>query len=234
PRRADFPARHRLTGPIRPDAPDRRAGAAADPPPTGGRRMKKYSAMAPGDAPTVFYALPELHYPVRLNAVERLLEDAIARGWGARTAYLHHGGAISYDELRRDVHRTAIALRRIGIAAGDRVLLRLEDGPELVTAVLAAQAIGACVVPTYVQLRADGLITRANDCGAVAAIVAASLLDEFAGVPEQCPALAQTIVVPADPAGRLRAMDAIRPDEASACPGKVDTGFPTRTCANSS
>ena len=177
--------------------------------------MKKYSAMAPGDAPTVFYALPELHYPDRLNAVERLLEDAITRGWGARTAYLHHGRAISYDELRRDVHRTAIALRRIGIVAGDRVLLRLEDGPELVAAVLAAQAIGACVVPTYVQLRADGLITRANDCGAVAAIVSASLLDEFVGVPEQCPALVQTIVVPADPTGRLRAMDAVRPQEAA-------------------
>ena len=177
--------------------------------------MKKYSAMAPGDAPTVFYALPELHYPDRLNAVERLLEDAITRGWGARTAYLHHGRAISYDELRRDVHRTAIALRRIGIVAGDRVLLRLEDGPELVAAVLAAQAIGACVVPTYVQLRTDGLVTRANDCGAVAAIVSASLLDEFVGVPEQCPALVQTIVVPADPIGRLRAMDAIRPQEAT-------------------
>ena len=177
--------------------------------------MKKYSAMAPGDAPTVFYALPELHYPDRLNAVERLLEDAITRGWGARTAYLHHGRAISYDELRRDVHRTAIALRRIGIVAGDRVLLRLEDGPELVAAVLAVQAIGACVVPTYVQLRTDGLVTRANDCRAVAAIVSASLLDEFVEVPEQCPALVQTIVVPADPTGRLRAMDAIRPQEAT-------------------
>ena len=165
--------------------------------------MKKYSAMAPGDAPTVFYALPELHYPDRLNAVERLLEDAITRGWGGRTAYLHHGRAISYDELRRDVHRTAIALRRLGIVAGDRVLLRLEDGPELVVAVLAAQAIGACVVPTYVQLRTDGLITRANDCGAVAAIVSASLLDEFVGVPQQCPALVQSIVVPAARRRRL-------------------------------
>ena len=34
-------------------------------------------------------------------------------------------------------------------------------------------------------------------------------------VPEQCPALVQTIVVPADPTGRLRAMDAIRPQEAT-------------------
>ncbi|MBV9521728.1 MAG: AMP-binding protein, partial [Alphaproteobacteria bacterium] len=153
--------------------------------------------MAPADAPTVFYALPELHYPDRLNAVETLLEGAITRGWGPRTAYLHRGLAISYETLRREVHRTAAALRRAGIVAGDRVLLRLEDGPELVHAILAVQAIGACAVPTYVQLRADGLTARANDSGAVAAIVSASLMDAFAGVPAQCPGLAHTIIVPA-------------------------------------
>lgn len=178
--------------------------------------MKKYAAMAPEDAPTVFYALPELHYASRLNAVETLLEGAIGQGWGERTIYRHQGRAITYEALRREVHRTAAALRGLGIGPGDRVLLRLDDGPELVQSILAVQAIGACAVPTYVQLRADGLTMRAKDCGAVAAIVSVSLLEGFAGVPEQCPDLTKTIVVPADPAGRHRSMDSIRPGNAPA------------------
>src|SRR6185437_10478616 len=116
----------------------------------------------------------------------------------------------------REVHRIAAALRGLGLGTGDRVLLRLEDGPELVQSILAVQAIGACAVPTYVQLRSDGLTMRARDCGAVAALVSASLLEEFSGVPEQCPDLRQTIVVPADPSGRHRSMDGIRPDNTPA------------------
>src|SRR5258707_3692573 len=139
---------------------------AAALPDDGRRAVKKYAAMAPGEAPTVFYALPELHYPNRFNAVEVLLEGAIAQGWGPRTAYLHDGRAISYDALRREVHRSAVALRGLGIGAGDRVLLRLEDGPDLVQAILAVQAIGASAVPTYEQLRADPPVTPASECRA--------------------------------------------------------------------
>jgi 2-aminobenzoate-CoA ligase len=173
--------------------------------------MKKYSRMTPDEAPTVFYALPELDYPHRLNAVKTLLEGAIAQGWGARTIYLHDRRAVTYEALRHEVHCTAAALRSLGIAAGDRVLLRLEDGLELVQAILAVQAIGACAVPTYVQLRADGLIARVQDCGAIAAIVSAGLLAEFIGVAEVCPSLEHTIIVPADPAGRYCSLVSIRP-----------------------
>jgi 2-aminobenzoate-CoA ligase len=173
--------------------------------------MKKYSRMTSDEAPTVFYALPELHYPRRLNAVKTLLEGAIALGWGSRTIYLHNRRAVTYEALRHEVHLTAAALRSLGIAAGDRVLLRLEDGLELVQAILAVQAIGACAVPTYVQLRADGLIARVQDCGAVAAIVSAGLLAEFVGVAEACPSLEHTIIVPADSSGRYRSLVSIRP-----------------------
>ena len=83
--------------------------------------------MTSDEAPTVFYALPELHYPRRLNAVKILLEGAVAQGWGERTIYLHNRRAVTYEELRHEVHLTAAALRSLGIAAGDRVLLRLRQ-----------------------------------------------------------------------------------------------------------
>jgi 2-aminobenzoate-CoA ligase len=177
--------------------------------------LKKYSTMKDADAPAVFYALPELHYPNRLNAVRTLLEEAIANGWGARTAYFHRERAISYDRLRQEVYRYAEAFRRLGVCVGDNVLLRLEDGPELVYAVLAVQAIGACAVPTYVQLRANNLVARAIDCSAKVAIISASLLDDFADVPEQCAALAHVAVVPADPTGRFASLDTMLPADAS-------------------
>jgi 2-aminobenzoate-CoA ligase len=170
--------------------------------------------MKAADAPVVFYSLPELNYANRLNAAQMLLEAAIARGWGARTAYFHRGRTISYDQLRHEVHRYAEAFRRLGVGFGDNVLLRLEDGPELVYAVLAIQAMGACAVPTYVQLRAGGLVARTKDCGAKAAIVSASFLDEFAAVPAECPALAHVAIVPADSTGRFASLDALLPTDA--------------------
>lgn len=176
--------------------------------------MKKYSDMEAAVAPQVFYALPELHYPPRLNAVRTLLEDAERNGWDARPAYFHDGAAVSYGTVRHEVARYAGALERLGARAGDRVLLRIEDGPELVYAALAVQALGAIAVPTYVQLRAEGLLYRARDCGAKFTLVSARLLDEIAAVADDSAALLGTIaVLPRDPSGRLASFDDVLPAE---------------------
>lgn len=164
--------------------------------------MKKYAGLAGPETPTIIRGLPELHYPHRLNAAAHLLE------WTAgadrdRTAYFVKDEAISFDQVRREAHRYANALRRLGLGKDDTVMLRFEDSPELVYALLAVWIIGAIAVPTYVQLRADGLIYRARDCGAKAIIVASHLLGEAESLQAQCPLLKRVVVAPSDSNGRF-------------------------------
>ena len=52
--------------------------------------------------PEFRFDLPELRYPARMNAAAVLLDDALARGWGARTAIVSpQGDRWTYAELTR-------------------------------------------------------------------------------------------------------------------------------------
>ena len=142
--------------------------------------MKKYSELCPADArPDLRFDLPGLDCPERMNVAEVLLEGAIDAGWGGRIAYFHRDEAIDYRQLRASVHRHAAALRALGVAPGDRVVVRIADTPALVYVLLAAHAIGAVPIPTYVQLRADDLAYRLQDSGARFAVASAELIDEM-------------------------------------------------------
>ncbi|MBM3486735.1 MAG: AMP-binding protein [Alphaproteobacteria bacterium] len=172
--------------------------------------------------PDTVFALPELHYPDRLNAVAVALDRASSQAGADRPAFFHRGHMISHAAIAASVHRWAAGLRRAGIGPGDRVLLRLADDPDLVAAVLAVQAIGAIAVPTYIQLKAADLRYRAEDTGAKAMIVAADLLDEWRDVGVKLGPWIATLVTPADPAGGFRDLAALMP--ASAAPDYADTG----------
>jgi acetoacetyl-CoA synthetase len=79
----------------------------------------------------------------RLNFAENLL-----RRRDSATALVFNGEnqvrrTLSFGELHRDVLRTAGALRRAGIAPGDRVAGFLPNLPEAIVAALGAAAIGA-------------------------------------------------------------------------------------------
>lgn len=133
---------------------------------------------ADGALPTQRYDLPELAYPERLNAAGELIDGALARGFGDRVAFYCDTGVIIYRELARDARRVGNGLRRLGIRPGDRVLLRLPDGPDLVRWILALQLVGAVPVPTFTLARAADLVYRENDTEAVAVVAAAELVDE--------------------------------------------------------
>ncbi len=142
--------------------------------------MNKYSELCPADArPDLRFDLPGLDYPERMNAAEVLLEGAIDAGRGGRIAYYHRDEAITYRALRASVHRHAAALRALGVAPGDRIVVRIADTPALVYVLLAVHVIGAVPIPTYVQLRADDLAYRLEDSGARFAVASAELLDEL-------------------------------------------------------
>lgn len=171
--------------------------------------MRKYAGIPADKTPDVFYALPELHYAQQLNGVRVLLENALEQGWASRTAYFHEGISISYGEVRTEVHRYGRIFRRLGLRLGDRVLIRLQDGPELIYAVLAVQALGGIAVPTYVQLRSQDLAVRAEDCAPVLTIVSSDLLDECGSAIDEGAQLGQVVVLRGEPSGRFTSFDSL-------------------------
>jgi 2-aminobenzoate-CoA ligase len=133
---------------------------------------------APDDLPDQPYLLPELAYPRRLNAATELIGGALAAGFGERAALHCEDHTVTYAELADAVTRLGSGLVALGISPGDRVLLRLADGPDLVCWILALQRIGAIPVPTFTLSRAADLVYRENDTEAVAVVAGAELLAE--------------------------------------------------------
>ena len=83
--------------------------------------------LPPRDAwPEFLFDLPELQYPARVNCGAELLDGAVARGWGARTAIIAEDGSrLSYAALLADVNRIAnVLVDDMRVVPGNRVLLR--------------------------------------------------------------------------------------------------------------
>ncbi|HLQ32538.1 MAG TPA: acyl-CoA synthetase [Chloroflexota bacterium] len=179
--------------------------------------------LPPEDAePHIFYALPELRYPTTLNVAEALVDGALAKGWGARTAYFYEGQRITFDAVARGTNRAANGLRSLGIGLGDRVMVRMTDRPEAVYALLAIMRIGAIAMPTYPMLSADELVYRANDAEAVAIICDADLLPAVEQARPRCPAL-RHVLVPGESYDELLRG---QPDECPAAPtGRDDVSI---------
>jgi long-chain acyl-CoA synthetase len=112
------------------------------------------------------------------NLVEMFFAEA-ERGGDA--PFLWRKGAtgwdsISWAESARRVASLAVALRALGVAQGDRVIIVSENRPEFCIADLGIMAAGAISVPTYTtNTERDHAHILANS-GAVAAIVSTSRL----------------------------------------------------------
>jgi long-chain acyl-CoA synthetase len=82
----------------------------------------------------------------------------------------------SWTEAALEVAALAAALKRLGIAAGDRVMLVSENRPEWCIADLAIMAAGAVTVPTYVTNTERDHAHILQDSGASAVIVSSAKL----------------------------------------------------------
>jgi long-chain acyl-CoA synthetase len=95
----------------------------------------------------------------------RVLTDASAEHSG-RPALLHDGRAIGYEELERRAGVVAALLRRRGVEPGDRVAIRLPNGPEFVAAWFGVLRAGAIAVPLNLLLAPPEVATRLDVSGA--------------------------------------------------------------------
>lgn len=124
------------------------------------------NALPPRDLwPEMRYdTLPELAaYAERLNCAVELLDRAVERGWGARTALVSADTRWTYGELLDTSNRIAhVLVDDMDLVPGGRVLLRGPNNPMLVACWFAVLKAGGVVVCTMPLLRVRELTFTAD------------------------------------------------------------------------
>ena len=139
----------------------------------------------PGQWPEFHFDLPELVYPAQLNCVAELLDGALARGWGQRSAIHGAHTCWTYAELQRQVDAICHVLRSdLGLLSGNRVLLRGANNPMMAACLLAVLKAGLIAVPTMPLLRTRELDIIAAKARIDAVLCAASLRTEVEAMAE--------------------------------------------------
>jgi 2-aminobenzoate-CoA ligase len=130
--------------------------------------------------PELLFDLPELQYPDRMNAAERLLDRHVREGNGSRRCIVARGLQWSYNDFLRTTNRIAnVLVDDLGIVPGNRLLLRAPNTPMIAACWFAAVKAGAIVVTTMPLYRAGELRTMIDKAQIHHALCDARLLDDL-------------------------------------------------------
>ncbi|TMR96818.1 acetate--CoA ligase [Nonomuraea basaltis] len=124
----------------------------------------------------------------RLNVAHNCVDRHVEGGYGDQVAFHWEGEpgdirTITYAELRRQVCKTANALRSLGLAPGDRVAIQLPMIPEAVFAMLACARLGLIHTVVFGGFSPAALRSRITDVGARLLITADGQYRRGSGVP---------------------------------------------------
>jgi len=163
--------------------------------------------------PDLLFDLPELQYPGRLNCADELLERALERGWGERTAILAPGGLRwTYAELNARANRIARVLAEdLQLVPGNRVLLRGPNSPMMAACWFAVMKAGGVAVATMPLLRAKELIEIVTKARISHALCDARLSAELDAARAACPTLVSIVRFETDAADGVEARAAGKP-----------------------
>ncbi|HET8832556.1 MAG TPA: AMP-binding protein [Casimicrobiaceae bacterium] len=141
--------------------------------------------------PEFVFDLPELQYLERMNCGVELLDNAIARGFGERTAIIAEDGRqLTYAHLLANVNRMAhVLVDELGLVPGNRVLLRGANSPAMATAWFAVIKAGGIAVATMALLRARELTDIITKAEVTHALCDAQLGAELDAARPACPTL---------------------------------------------
>ena len=110
-----------------------------------------------------------------------------ARRWPDKPALIYFDRVLTYAELAGQVEALAGALHALGVRRGDRVLLDMQNTPQLVVAHYAILRANAVVVPVNPMNRAGELRHYIGDGDARVAITTADLAPELAQASDAMP-----------------------------------------------
>jgi len=165
--------------------------------------------------PDLVFELPQLNYPVRLNCAEELLDDAVTRGWGERTAILAPGGlSWTYAELKARANRIArVLVEDMRLVPGNRVLLRGPNSPMMAACWFAVMKAGGIAVATMPLLRAKELTDIIGKARISHALCDARLAAELDVARAACPTLTAVMQFQTDAADGLETLAATKSAE---------------------
>ena len=102
--------------------------------------------------------LAELDYPARMNCATELLDKMVAAGHGERPLFYTTSETWSYGDLLEQANRIArVLVEDLGLAPGNRVLIRAANNPMFMACWFAIAKAGGIVVATMPLLRAKVL-----------------------------------------------------------------------------
>jgi benzoate-CoA ligase family protein len=156
------------------------------------------------------------------NLASRLLDEAVARGWGDRIALREGARTLTYHQLRDQAARTAAALRTLRIERGDRVAILMPDTLEAAVALFGALYHGAVAVPLSELARASDIADLLNDSGATAIVVHSSLRGELEEMGSAVPSLREVLAVGGRGPGQRDFVSLVRGAAPAAEPAEVD------------
>jgi 2-aminobenzoate-CoA ligase len=130
--------------------------------------------------PELRHDLPELQLPPQLNLVQTLFDRAAAAGHADRPLLRSDVRTLSYAQARAEVNRIANLLTgELGLAPGNRVLLRGGNSITMALAWLAVVQAGLIAVATMPLLRARELGAILTKAEPSAVLCEARLADEL-------------------------------------------------------
>jgi len=118
-----------------------------------------------------------LIFAPRFNVVVPFVDRHVAEGRGAKAAIRTTQGDVSYAQLAANVSRCAVALRRLGLGPGERMLMIVNDSPAFFYLFWGAIRAGIIPVPLNTLLRHSSYTFIIDDSGAAAIVYS----PEFAG-----------------------------------------------------
>ena len=134
----------------------------------------------------------------KLTPITFLERSAIV--FADKTAVIYEDREYTYAEFRRRVHRLAGALRRAGIAPGDRIAYLAPNIPAMLEAHFAAPLAGAILVAINIRLNSNEIAYILDHAGAKLLVVDSELASLIAPVATQLTATRQFVIVRDTPA----------------------------------
>jgi benzoate-CoA ligase len=176
-----------------------------------------------------------------MNAAAAFVDDNVGAGRSGSVAVIDAatGATLTYAQVLELVNRTGHALRDLGVARGDRVMLLLPDGAPFVAAFFGAIKIGAVAVPVNTLLKPHDYEYLLSDSGARVLIVHETFLGSIDPIRARLKGLKDVVVVGAAPSPDrsfeewigaaspgLAAVEMHRDDQAFWLYSSGTTGFP--------
>ncbi|MFW9955805.1 MAG: AMP-binding protein [Candidatus Thorarchaeota archaeon] len=108
-----------------------------------------------------------------LNIVHNCLDKYMKSTTRSKNAFVWEGEegetrSVTYEELYREVNKTANALRSLGLGKGDSIGLYMPMVPEIVIALLAIAKIGGIILPLFSGFGPSAIVDRLHDASAKA------------------------------------------------------------------